>query len=86
MPGPGVQEVRFGCTAATAVFCVGFQEYRQRAAELQTVHEMSAAKDIQVIRSVAYTAGLFEGFHRFLSWKVLSISRSENYLILSIPR
>lgn len=40
-------------------------------------------KDISVIRNGSLTCNLFEGFIDFLSWKVLGISRGEDYLVLN---
>ena len=40
-------------------------------------------KDISLIRNGSLTCNLFEGFIDFLSWKVLGISRGEDYLILN---
>lgn len=40
-------------------------------------------KDISVIRNRSLTCNLFEGFIDFLSWKVLGISRGEDYLVLN---
>ena len=40
-------------------------------------------KDISLIRNGSLTCNLFEGFIDFLSWKVLGISRGEDYLVLN---
>lgn len=40
-------------------------------------------KDISLIGGGSLTCNLFEGFIDFLSWKVLGISRGEDYLVLN---
>lgn len=40
-------------------------------------------KDISLIRNGSLTCNLFEGFIDYLSWKVLGISRKEDYLVLN---
>ena len=40
-------------------------------------------KDISLIRNGSLTCNLFEGFIDYLSWKILGISRGEDYLVLN---
>lgn len=77
------EEVRFRLYGKR-YFAVGFRNM-SGGYELRTrfMKWCIPPKDISVIRNGSLTCNLFEGFIDFLSWKVLGISRGEDYLVLN---
>ncbi|OUO96090.1 toprim domain-containing protein, partial [Barnesiella sp. An22] len=77
------EEVRFRLYGKR-YFAVGFRNM-SGGYELRTrfMKWCLPPKDISLIRNGSLTCNLFEGFIDFLSWKVLGISRDEDYLVLN---
>ena len=77
------EEVRFRLYGKR-YFAVGFRNM-SGGYELRTrfMKWCLPPKDISLIRNGSLTCNLFEGFIDYLSWKVLGISRKEDYLVLN---
>ena len=77
------EEVRFRLYGKR-YFAIGFRNksggYELRS---RSIKWCLPPKDISVIYNGSLTCNLFEGFVDYLSWKVLGISRGEDYLVLN---